>query len=126
MSLTELTIRAAKPTQKPYKVFDEKGLFLLLKPNGARLWRFKYTHNGVEKLLSLGAYPDVPLRLARIRRDEARRLVVDHIDPSAKRRSPRARARSPPWRTEWLPSDRRTSGAMKDRSRLLESHAGLV
>jgi integrase len=87
MSLTELAVRAAKPAPKPYKVYDERGLFLLVKPNGARLWRFKYSHSGVEKLLSLGAYPDVSLRQARTRRDEARRLVADRIDPSAKRQA---------------------------------------
>ena len=64
MSLTEVAVRAVKPAQKPYKVYDERGLFFLVKPSGARLWRFKYTHDGVEKLLSLGVYPDVPLRLA--------------------------------------------------------------
>jgi integrase len=87
MSLTELAIRAAKPQAKPYKVYDEKGLFLLVKPNGARLWRFKYAHAGVEKLLSLGSYPEVPLKRARAKRDEARNLVADAIDPSAKRRA---------------------------------------
>jgi len=87
MSLTEFAIRSAKPQPKPYKIFDEKGLFLLVRPNGARLWRFKYYFGGVEKLLSLGAYPDVPLKRARGRRDEARSLVAVSIDPSAKRKA---------------------------------------
>jgi integrase len=87
MSLTEVAIRTAKGRAKAYKVYDEKGLFLLVKPTGARLWRFKYAHHRVEKLLSLGVYPDVSLRLARERRDEARKLVANDVDPSAKRRS---------------------------------------
>jgi hypothetical protein len=52
MSLTELEIRAAKPKPKAYKLYDEKGLFILVKPSGGRLWRFKYAYSGVEKLLS--------------------------------------------------------------------------
>jgi integrase len=87
MSLTEVAIRAAKPQLKPYKLYDEKGLFLLVKPNGARLWRFKYAHAGLEKLISLGAYPEVPLKRARTKRDEARKLVADTVDPSARRKA---------------------------------------
>jgi integrase len=86
MSLSELAIRAAKPAQKPYKLADEKGLYLLVKPNRARLWRYKYRHAGIEKLLSFGAYPTVSLRVARERRDEARKLVANRIDPSVKGR----------------------------------------
>jgi integrase len=90
MPLTDIEIRAAKPKQKPYKLFDERGLFLLVKPSGVRLWRFKYVVAGREKLISLGDYRDVPLRRAREKRDEARRLVADGIDPSAKRQEARA------------------------------------
>lgn len=90
MSLTEVAIRAARPQAKPYKVYDEKGLFLLVKPNGSRLWRFKYTHAGVEKLISLGAYPDVTLKRARDKRNEARKFVADDIDPSARRKAERS------------------------------------
>jgi Arm DNA-binding domain len=82
-----LKIRASKAKAKPYKLYDEKGLFLLLKPSGVRLWRFKYVYSGVEKLLALGVDPDVPLKRARVKRDEARRLVADAVDPSAKRRA---------------------------------------
>lgn len=90
MLLTDTEIRAAKPKQKPYKLFDERGLFLLVKPNGVRRWRFKYVLAGGEKLISLGDYRDVPLRRAREKRDEARRHVADGIDPSAKRQEARA------------------------------------
>ena len=86
MSLTEVAIRAARAAQRPYKVSDEKGLYLLVKPNGARLWRYKYRHAGIEKLLAIGRYPDVSLREARDRRDDAQKLVANHVDPSRKKR----------------------------------------
>ena len=86
MSLTEVAIRAARAVQKPYEVSDEKGLYLLVKPNGARLWRYKYRHAGIEKLLAIGRYPDVSLREARDRRDDARKLVANHVDPSLRKR----------------------------------------
>ncbi len=89
-TLTESTIRAAKPQEKAYKLFDEKGLFMLVTPPGGRLWRFKFRYGGVEKLLAIGAYPEVPLKRARERRDDARRLLADGIDPSAKRQAERA------------------------------------
>jgi integrase len=89
-TLSEAKIRASKPRERPYKVFDERGLFMLVTPSGSRLWRFRYRHRGVEKLLALGAYPDVPLKRAREKRDEARRVVADGVDPSAKRQAERA------------------------------------
>jgi integrase len=89
-SLSDTTIRATKPRQKPYKLWDERGLHLLIKPNGARLWRFRYVLGGREKLLSLGDYRDVPLKRAREKRDDARRLVADGVDPSAERKAERA------------------------------------
>jgi integrase len=69
------------------KLFDEKGLFLVVNPTGGRWWRFKYRHEGREKLLSLGTFPEVPLEKARKRRDAARQLVADGIDPSVARQS---------------------------------------
>jgi len=86
-TLTETRIRAGKPAEKPYKVFDERGLFMLVTPSGGRLWRLRYRHGGVEKLLAIGAYPDVSLKRARENRDDARKLVADGIDPSAKGRA---------------------------------------
>jgi len=88
-TLNESRIRAAKPAEKPYKLFDERGLFLLVTPAGGRLWRFRYRHGGVEKLLTLGAYPDVSLKRAREKRDDARRHVADGVDPNLKRRAER-------------------------------------
>ena len=60
--LTETRIRAARATDRPYKLFDERGLFMLVTPPGGRLWRLRYRMYGREKLLSLGAYPDVTLK----------------------------------------------------------------
>ena len=87
MPLTDPAIRKAKPGDKPRKLADGRGLFLLLQPSGGRWWRFRYMFGGKEKMLSLGTYPDVGLQEARDRRDEARKLVVAGIDPSAKRQA---------------------------------------
>src|SRR5260370_31516481 len=87
--LTEIRIRAAKPKERAYKVFDERGLFMLATPSGGRLWRFRYRLGGVEKLLTLGPYPDVSLKRAREKREAARKLVSDGVDPSAKRQAER-------------------------------------
>jgi integrase len=89
-ALSELKIRNAKPRERAYKIFDERGLFLLVTPTGGRLWRLRYRIGNLEKLISLGAYPDVPLKRAREKRDDARRLVADEIDPSADRKAKRA------------------------------------
>lgn len=88
--LTEATIKAAKPAVKPYKLFDERGMFLFVTPTGSRLWRLKYRHSGKEKLLALGAYPDISLRSARDRRDDARKLIANGIDPLAQKKAERA------------------------------------
>ena len=90
MPLTDAAVRAAKPRQKAYKLFDERGLYLLVDPKGGRWWRFKYRVDGREKLLSLGTFPDTPLKRAREKRDDARRQVADGVDPSAARQARRA------------------------------------
>ena len=87
--LSEAKVRNAKPRDRAYKLFDGRGLFLLVKPNGARLWRLRYRIGDREKLISLGIYPDVPLKRAREKRDEARRLIADEIDPSVERKTRR-------------------------------------
>ena len=88
--LTDDAVRAAQPTTSPQKLFDEKGLYLLITPGRGRLWRFKYrfpprSSGNKEKLISLGAYPDVSLAQARDRRDAARRDIASGIDPSLRR-----------------------------------------
>lgn len=90
MSLSETSIKNAKPRAKPYKLADEKGMYLLVNPVGSKLWRLKYRVLGKEKLLALGAYPDIGLKNARELRDEARRLMANGIDPSVNRQVQRA------------------------------------
>lgn len=87
MALSVTAIRNAKPKEKPFKLYDEAGLFLLISPQGGKWWRFKYRFDGKEKLLSLGTFPDVSLSDAREKRDAARKLLAKDppIDPSLKR-----------------------------------------
>ena len=87
MPLTDTTVRNAKPGEKPYKLFDERGLFLLVTPSGGKWWRLKYRFNDKEKLLALGVYPDVSLKDARERRDGNRKLVANGVDPSENRKA---------------------------------------
>ena len=87
MSLTDVSVRGAKAVDKPLKLFDERGLFLLVTPSGGKWWRLKYRFEGKEKSLSLGTYPDTPLKLAREARDDARKMVAQGIDPSAQRQA---------------------------------------
>lgn len=82
MPLTDTTIRNTKPAEKPIKLFDGGGLFLLVTPAGQRYWRLKYRAAGKEKLLALGVYPEVTLATARRKRDEAREKLAAGIDPS--------------------------------------------
>ena len=88
--LTDKAIRALKPREKPFKVSDGAGLYLLIQPTGARLWRLKYRFAGKEKLAALGVYPEVGLADARSRRDDLRRLRASGIDPSSHRRATKA------------------------------------
>ncbi|MEO6911435.1 MAG: Arm DNA-binding domain-containing protein [Edaphobacter sp.] len=86
MPLTDITVKNAKPQGKTVKIFDERGLYLEVSPNGGKWWRLKYRFDGKEKRLSLGVYPDVRLKDARDRRDAARKLLSDDIDPSENRK----------------------------------------
>lgn len=79
--LTAAACKNAKPKDQPFKLYDEKGLYLLIHPNGSKYWRLKYRVVGTEKLLALGVYPEVTLALARMNRDEARTLHSMGIDP---------------------------------------------
>jgi len=85
--LTDKAIRALKPSEKPYKASDSLGLYLLVQPNGSRLWRLKYRFAGKEKLAAIGAYPEVGLADARERRDETRRLLASGVNPAAHRKA---------------------------------------
>jgi integrase len=90
MKLTDTAIRNARAGERPIKLFDGDGLYLLVNPSGTRGWRFKYYFQGREKLLSLGPYPEITLKVARDRRLEARRLVEMGTDPSVQRQAERA------------------------------------
>ncbi|MHC1711011.1 MAG: tyrosine-type recombinase/integrase [Solidesulfovibrio sp.] len=90
--LTDVAIRNAKAADKPVKMFDGAGLFLQVTPTGGKLWRFKYLFDGKEKLLALGKWPDVGLKMARQRREEARTLVAQGVDPSEKRKQDKSDA----------------------------------
>jgi integrase len=90
MALTNTAVLNAKPESKQRKLADEKGLFLLIHPNGSKYWRFKYRVGGREKLLALGVYPDVSLADARARRDEARKLLANGADPGEVKKATKA------------------------------------
>ena len=90
MALTDAAVKNAKAGLKPVKLFDERGLFLLVTQAGGKWWRLKYNFNNKEKLLSLGVYPDVGLKAARERRDAARKLMADGIDPGENRKAVKA------------------------------------
>jgi hypothetical protein len=77
MKLNDMAVRKAKPEAKPYKMADGGGMYLEVMPNGSKYWRFKYRFGGKEKRLAFGVYPDVPLSLARQRRDDARKLLAN-------------------------------------------------
>lgn len=87
--LTDSSVKNAKAQAKPYKLADERALYLLVTPSGGKLWRFKYRRpvTRKENTLALGAYPDVSLRKARERRDEARKALSDGIDPADQRKA---------------------------------------
>ncbi len=87
MPLSDTKIRNTKPGAKPVRLFDGGGLYLEVAPSGGKWWRLKYRIDGKEKRLSLGVYPDVGLKDARERRDEARKQVAAGIDPSLHRKA---------------------------------------
>lgn len=95
MPLSDIKIRNAKAgikpdgsqTEKPYRLSDERGLYLEVSPSGGKYWRLKYRFDGKEKRLSLGVYPDISLKIARDRRDELRSQIAVGIDPSNARKA---------------------------------------
>ena len=131
MALTDIATRQAKPQDKPYKIADERGLFLLVQPSGSKLWRFKYRYQGKEKLLALGKYPDVSLAAARKLRDAARERLAADEDPGAARKATRQAAKvaadntfeatARAWWEKWRAN--RTEGTADGALRSLEIHA---
>jgi len=136
MKLSDTAIRQAKPQAKPYKMADEGGLFLLVQPisaklpGGSKLWRFKYRHQGKEKLLALGKYPDVGLAAARKLRDAARERLAADEDPGAARKAGKQAAKvaadntfestARAWWQKWRGA--RTEGTAVAAWRALEIH----
>jgi Arm DNA-binding domain len=90
MSLSNTKILNVKPSEKPLRLSDERGLYLEVSPAGGKWWRWKYRFGGKEKRLSLGVYPDVSLKDARECRDAAPKLLADGIDPSENRKAQKA------------------------------------
>jgi integrase len=88
--LTDTAIKQAKPSPKTQKLFDFHGLYVEVKPNGSKLWRLKYRHQGKESRIGLGRYPLVGLAEARKRRDEARQLLAQGKNPSAEKKAQKA------------------------------------
>jgi integrase len=82
-----MKIQKAKSKNKSITLFDGDGLFILITPTGGKLWRFKYRYDGKQKLLALGKYPEISLLEARHKRDDARRLLANNIDPGAVRKA---------------------------------------
>ena len=90
MPLSDLALRNAKPARKAFKLSDGGGLYLLVQPNGTKLWRFAYRFAGKQKLLSFGAYPTIPLADAREKRAAARKHLFEGTDPSVVRKLEKA------------------------------------
>jgi integrase len=90
MALTDLKVKSIKPQTKTKKYFDGGGFFLEVTPTGSKLWRLKYRFQGVEKLISLGKYPEISLKDARNRKEDAKRLVANGINPMDQRREEKA------------------------------------
>jgi integrase len=127
MPLSDVQLRGLKATQKPYKVSDSGGLFVLVSPNGSKLWRLAYRHQGKQKLLALGAYPTISLRDARKARDDAKELLASGDDPAHLRKMEKRRERVAAGHTfrlvadEWFDGQKRRwakSYADRLRSRL--------
>ena len=90
MALTDLAVRKAAVRDKPYRLSDEKGLYLEVALSGSKYWRWKFRFAGKEKRLALGVYPEVSLAEARAARDGARKLLASGVDPSEARKAQKA------------------------------------
>ena len=127
--LTDTKLRSLKPRGSVYRVADEKGLAIEVRPNGTRYWRLRYRHAGKAKMLSLGAYPEIGLKKARQRRDKARRLLEEGKDPSRERQAQRAAARAAAASSfeavarEWLARQHVAPATAKKNRWLLETFA---
>ncbi|CAM3239129.1 tyrosine-type recombinase/integrase [Asticcacaulis taihuensis] len=86
MALSDMAARNARPKAKPFKLYDEDGLYLFISPAGGKYWRVKYRWQSAEKTLSVGSYPEITLKEARERRDDARVLLAHGVDPYQERK----------------------------------------
>ena len=93
MPLTDLEVRRAAAKEKTYRISDGRGMYLEVSPTGGKYWRLKYRFNEREKRLALGVYPDVTLAHARRKRDEARAMLADGIDPGQAKKDKKRMAR---------------------------------
>jgi len=122
MKLTALAVRNAKPKEKDYKLSDGKGMFLLVKANGRKYWRFKYRYQGKEKLAALGVYPDMSLEAARNELVAVRHILnVEGKDPGEARkahkreRQEQSRNTFEPIAREWAANNDQWSDSHFDR-----------
>lgn len=126
MPLTDTRIRQAKPAEKPYKLADGKGLHLEVRPNGSRLWRYRYRLAGHENMYAVGAYPEVTLAGARSEREKARALVKRGIHPSHSRKLERVRQAHEHANTfeavarEWIADNNWSGRTLAQRNYILE------
>ena len=104
--LTEEKIKDARPAEKDCRLFDGRGLLMIISPDGGKRWHLKYRFEGREKMLSLGVYPAVTLEKARCGRDYARELLKQGIDPSVARREEKAREKANRLEADGTPSVR--------------------
>lgn len=105
MLLTELAIKHAKSLEKAYRLPDEKGLYLDVRPTGNKYWRVRYKFAGKENTLTIGEYPLIGLREARDKRDDARKMIADKIDPAIIRATEKIDEQTPTFALiseEWL------------------------
>ena len=93
MPLSDSAIQAVKPREKPFKLAGEKGLYLLISPAGGKHWRLKYRFHDAEKVLSFGSWPEISLKEARQKREEARRLLENNTYPGAEKKRKAIEAR---------------------------------
>lgn len=123
MALTDTAIRKAKPAEKPQKLTDGAGLYLLLNPNGSRWWRFDYRFDGKRKTLSMGTYPETTLAGAREKRDLARGQLQSGIDPGTHRKATKAAGEERAANSfsviaeEWLAKQQNMSPATLEKAR---------
>jgi hypothetical protein len=105
MALTFFDIKAVTPREKPFKLSDGDGLYLLVQPNGHKFWRFRYRFAGIEKMLAIGPFPATSLAAAREKRDQAKRSLSEGIDPSVQKKLDRIAAETAARNTFGLVAD---------------------